>query len=459
MIKFLDTIISTKKLCPICNTKDNYRYIEITPPPQDFLYKSAPKNYVLKCQSCNSLFYENNFQLGYLTDDENINKYTLNHYVLIGCGIDSGIFLLNQLKELKNSSLLEVGCGFGFNVHYWHHFLKQEAVGIELASYGQAGSKSLNIPIIKKYLDSPDDVIGKFDIVYSSEVIEHVKDPVLFLETLRANMKDEGICIITSPSADFIKIDSEPEFIISSLSYGFHEFLISKDAFQRIILKSGFTDVYIEERKEKLIAFAVISGRAEERIDKKKNSLNEYISYLDFLSNSNCELVKEGALYRLFKEQVNKGDMIIAELNLNKLLSIIKNNYQINLELLLSSPLEKNMTFEELIDSFPIYIGPLFYYMGQLFSHKPEDLNKKLLCFNLARTFIKKTIIARPQHAQEAASLYDLASNHFKIALKDNLIFEDNFVIEKNSELNDNFASYNFINLFNLILKKLKNYF
>jgi hypothetical protein len=116
MIKFLDTTKLTKNLCPICSVKDNYRYIEITPPSEDFYYKSSPKNYVLKCQNCNSLFYENNFHIGYLTDDENINKYS-HHYVLIGCGIDYGIFLLNQLKQIKNSSLLEIGCGFGFNVH------------------------------------------------------------------------------------------------------------------------------------------------------------------------------------------------------------------------------------------------------------------------------------------------------------------------------------------------------
>ena len=70
-----------------------------------FYNENEHKNYVLKCQNCNSLFYEKNFQLGYLTDDENINKYTLNHYVLIGAGVDYGIFLLNQINIMITLNL------------------------------------------------------------------------------------------------------------------------------------------------------------------------------------------------------------------------------------------------------------------------------------------------------------------------------------------------------------------
>lgn len=211
--------------CPICGFPNDETFLEVKT-----FDAVVNKNYVdnrgIKCSNCHSLLWEKSKLIGYLTDDEDANEFFTNHYVLVGCGIDYGVNLLSRLKD-KNGSLLEVGCGFGFNVDYWSRRNYGSALGLEAAKYGDIGRQLLGANIINKYLDVSDNPIGCFDIVISSEVIEHVDDPKNFLVAIRKNMKDDGILILTTPSAEFIQENEPVSLMLAALSPGFHNFILS----------------------------------------------------------------------------------------------------------------------------------------------------------------------------------------------------------------------------------------
>lgn len=90
---------------------------------------------------------------------------------------------------------LDVGCREG------HQTLKLESMGFEVTSIDI--EKSFHRCIImdaEKELPLPDE---SFDLVWCSEVIEHLEDPAASIEELRRILKPGGRLIITTPNSYF----------------------------------------------------------------------------------------------------------------------------------------------------------------------------------------------------------------------------------------------------------------
>ncbi len=96
---------------------------------------------------------------------------------------------------------------------------------------------------------------GAFDLVWASEVIEHVADTQRWLEEIRRVLKPPGRLLITTPNHTRIKLllhgierYSEP--------FGDHLHLYSRRSLNDALAETGFTDIRISARNT-LIALAV----------------------------------------------------------------------------------------------------------------------------------------------------------------------------------------------------------
>jgi 2-polyprenyl-3-methyl-5-hydroxy-6-metoxy-1,4-benzoquinol methylase len=96
--------------------------------------------------------------------------------------------------------LLDVGCGRGdllaiarsrgWDVH-----------GIELsAEASQSARDDLNLPVRTGTLEQHEGELGDFDVVISTEVIEHVPSPRSFLTSIRSLLRPRGQAIIETPN-------------------------------------------------------------------------------------------------------------------------------------------------------------------------------------------------------------------------------------------------------------------
>jgi 2-polyprenyl-3-methyl-5-hydroxy-6-metoxy-1,4-benzoquinol methylase len=100
-------------------------------------------------------------------------------------------------REIK--SLLDVGCGYGFFLHYLKDRIP-DIRGIELnekvADYAR---NSMNVPVtncsIEKY--SPD---RKFDCIVTCDVLEHVIDPLGMLRKCRELLLPDGVLFLQVPN-------------------------------------------------------------------------------------------------------------------------------------------------------------------------------------------------------------------------------------------------------------------
>ncbi len=120
---------------------------------------------------------------------------------------DRFIFGSDMIKKFKNNNkinVLDVGCGSG-NFYAYLKSLSNELnyFGIEFSENQIKSSKFKQKNFNLKDKDLRKDwFFGEFDFVWSSEVIEHIKDDNLFFQKLVKSTKKEGYIIITSPHYD-----------------------------------------------------------------------------------------------------------------------------------------------------------------------------------------------------------------------------------------------------------------
>ena len=112
-------------------------------------------------------------------------------------------FIKNKFKNRK-CRIIDLGSGFGF---FLSAFGKNwEKHGIELSDLASHDSKKWSkihkIDLEKKITISDMKKLGKFDVVFSYHVIEHLKNPNQFILNARELLKDNGIFILGTPNFD-----------------------------------------------------------------------------------------------------------------------------------------------------------------------------------------------------------------------------------------------------------------
>src|SRR5438128_2080632 len=88
------------------------------------------------------------------------------------------------------------------------------------------------------------------------EFIEHVPDPGDFAKLLSGYVADDGVLILTTPSAEFITKQNHSTTLLAALFPGFHGFLLSHEAFARMAKDAGFTHVEARTFNERQILWA-----------------------------------------------------------------------------------------------------------------------------------------------------------------------------------------------------------
>jgi SAM-dependent methyltransferase len=119
--------------------------------------------------------------------------------------IDRHSFLKRTKKTLKNSAILEVGCGVGQFLHYCRD---EGAVclGIEpFEEYSEYARNVLNIEVftgtLEAYSKKFGHLDGTLDTVCLFHVLEHLASPIESLRLIRGWLKDDGLLYIEVPNA------------------------------------------------------------------------------------------------------------------------------------------------------------------------------------------------------------------------------------------------------------------
>ena len=345
-------------------------------------------------------------------------------YIDIGAGISSLIGLLRFIDLQGKKTFLDVGCGFGFIVDFWRRILGgSRSVGLELGDYGRTGKELLKAEIYQSYADDCEEIAGEsFDVVLSSEVIEHVTYPRRFIADLRNFVAEDGVMIITTPSADALTKGVSHIDAYAALHPTGHHFVLSKFALESILKDAGFRGVQVITVGLQLIA--IVSHQPDIVVDSQTKSAKEGFrsyhlesltsEYLELLASDVHPKLKGAGLYRLFSDATNRGRLDEANRWYRELDTLLREHHGICIN---DFPVERILATSEAaqhVKAYPAWLGCALYYMGMYISHTdPDNMRKKLRVFDAASRILQREISVFRGHHKEASVVLPLAVFHF----------------------------------------------
>jgi SAM-dependent methyltransferase len=292
---------SARVACPVCGSAE--------PKPAKLRIDSPSAGLPLTlvdCHECGVAFYEGSEPAAVEVPD---HAAALKFYVEQGAGIDVMTEPLFQLDPRRVRRSLEVGCGFGYALDFARWAFGWEVRGVDPSPLAAAGRAALGLDIASGYLGpAAGTERGACDLVFCSEVLEHVRDPRGFVRVLGSHLAEDGLLVLTTPNAGAIGPEAPGALLLSVLSPGHHLVLFRPAPLRRLLAAQGFPHVAIRESAGSLSAVAARHPwplREPAAIDR-----GLYRRYLAdrHEAHSPDTPVGLGFAYRLFKECVNSDD-------------------------------------------------------------------------------------------------------------------------------------------------------
>lgn len=293
-------------ICPACKIQNEKQLRFKTAYRQR---KSSEKLSVYWCPACTSFFF---YPLTVANYDKDLPSKFTDWYIELTAGIDCMFGILSRIPKSKGRRLLEIGSGYGFFLDLWEFQMNAPAWGIEPSGYGDRGKKELKANIQKTLLTEGMDPAGdggKFSVVTSMEVIEHVEDVEGFVRMAASYLEEDGLLILTTPNTVLLEEkSSEDHEIWQTLSPIFHTVILSPQAFKAVLEKAGFKYQKSFNTKQQQVIYA-----CREPFELEKTTMDSdmkgYMNYLQELKKKAepRTTLLFGASYRLLEAQVNMG--------------------------------------------------------------------------------------------------------------------------------------------------------
>ena len=128
---------------------------------------------------------------------------------------DNRLAIYESILNRKCQNVLEVGCGPGVFYKPWRDS-NVSWTGIDINPYWKEFGEKNQIPISNYSIDS---LNGQYDVVMAYQVIEHVEDPISFMESIMVRLKPGGIIHLELPNQN--SLTSKLRQFSSKLSYDY----------------------------------------------------------------------------------------------------------------------------------------------------------------------------------------------------------------------------------------------
>ena len=281
--------------CPVCSKKNARILLSLLRNPIGLV--------LLTCKKCRSIYYPNAKAPDYeVVEDESSFYMRIDQAE----GIDSSIMPVFSVPSLKDFAVIDIGCGLGFASDFVR-YQGRECLAFDPSSAAKISSEILNIAISQEYASvSNTKTKNKNRLIFASEVIEHVENPLEFLKELKAIAGEHGYLIVTTPNADYVKKGNPSNTIMAMLAPGQHLFLLSAKALEDLAREAGFTWAASWTQNERLF---LVAGPEVKDVANQFSRAN-YIEYLKarLIHGESDEKVRYRSFgYRLFKEYVHAG--------------------------------------------------------------------------------------------------------------------------------------------------------
>jgi SAM-dependent methyltransferase len=281
---------------------------------------------LVHCAGCGVRYCDPLKTVEYETADEEGLKYYLEN----GAGIDVMLEPLSLVDGRPIRNYLEIGCSFGFAMDYARRALGWQIRGYDPGVIAGCGRDLLGLPIHNGYFSGSEGE-APADLVFCSEVIEHVPQPHQFLRLLETAVDGDGILLLTTPNGEVVRPETAPEILVPVVSPLHHVILYDRRSIERLLKEHGFTHVRIEENGFQL---RIAASRKPWAGSASLFSRERYRAYLETAAANHppTDPLGAGLLYRLFKEDVNAARFEQARLSFDRLRAAYQARYGFDIE-------------------------------------------------------------------------------------------------------------------------------
>lgn len=360
--------------CPVCGCDGEHAAMLDVPalsPPHQLLT-------LIRCSHCESAFYDPPDVRDFSDLGGNEADFW-RFYIEVGCGVWETVWPLLAERATGSRSLLDVGCGFGFTLDFWRRRGLGDVCGVELASYGRDGAAQLDVPIHSELLERCAALRDRrFDVVYASEVIEHVPDPRTFVQLLARWVDADGVLVLTTPNAGYIVPEQRSLTQAAALAPGFHGFLLSSTAFEDVARSAGFDHVDVRVFGERQVLWA---SRRPINVDPlAADARNAYLDYLGerFALPDDETPLWQALAYRRVRDLLNAGRLAESAHAARRLDDAMARRFGPDVldPTAVVARLREAKDLSDLGRVAPHFIACLYFFQGALAEHHQRDFAK-----------------------------------------------------------------------------------
>lgn len=116
---------------------------------------------------------------------------------------------VDVIQEYNCKRVLDIGCGYGYFLEKIQNIVGY-TLGIEFNVNALEECKSKNLNVTSAKLS---EINEKFDCICLFQVLEHIKEPKIFLEQVVDLLYDGGVLIIGTPNPEGLWIQSNPDIL------------------------------------------------------------------------------------------------------------------------------------------------------------------------------------------------------------------------------------------------------
>lgn len=260
----------------------------------------------------------------------------LDFYLEQGAGIDVMVAPLLRLDAAAVRRYLDIGCGYGFALDFARTVLGWDGRGVDPSEIARRGARDLGVPIVDAAFGPDLDLgPGEHEVVFASEVLEHVTRPRELLAAARERLAPDGLLVLTTPDARAVDRSISPATALRVLSPGHHAILFTPRALERELLEAGFTSVRVEPVDATLRAFAARSPAGLARLGAPRADGPALVRR--YLAERAAGALPGSALgcglaYRRFKIDVQAGEWPAAAAARGELATALRQRYGVDLE-------------------------------------------------------------------------------------------------------------------------------
>ena len=215
--------------CPVCAHSEGQELLARV----DVTWRDAGVE-IARCSACGAIV------LGAMLPPSMYTDADWDWYVEQIGGVEAIADTLVQTGMRRGARMLDVGCGYGFALDVARFLYEWEGIGLDPSIAAARGRRDLDLDIRPGTLDDAFDPDERFQVIFSSEVLEHIADPMEFLRAVHRRLAPDGIVVLTTPDARAVTPQTPWTILFPVLSVGLHEFLVDADGLERMLRDAGF---------------------------------------------------------------------------------------------------------------------------------------------------------------------------------------------------------------------------